>query len=358
MIPSFVKGEEQEEEEKIEKEEEEMIENEEVLKNESDLEECDTGEGDEREEEIVDEEDEEKEDGMSTPDNSMNKKYPLKSPLLPKTPTMADFNFSSTTTSFLTTSSTTTIHNTNGTNGTTAPRPTTSVRGAHSSITVCEEKSDEGRVSTPKTPSLTPSSLKTTDILAQQETDKGDDCTSIVQLATEEPTSSLGTPTLSEVGSEEEEEELVTNTPRFKSVKDIPPEEDPPTPEIEFSPTRTRMITSSSASLNSSGSGEGEGSIPSIAEEEYLNAPHFLRKQIPLHLLNLAIEEINQEIVEDAETSEFFFQEDLEDIVVDILDETQETIVPKTVLLALVQFKRLDLGNEGGTKVYKLRRFY
>jgi hypothetical protein len=117
-----------------------------------------------------------------------------------------------------------------------------------------------------------------------------------------------------------------------------------------------------------------EGWIPLITEAEWglPTTPVFLKMQITYPVLNAAINRLNAFVtksvlsnLKDETYLESFSKDEMNQIVTsseygDALDANGAPIVfnMKVIALGLVKLKRLDVSNENGVTVYKVKRFY
>ena len=121
-----------------------------------------------------------------------------------------------------------------------------------------------------------------------------------------------------------------------------------------------------------------EGWIPLITETEWglPSTPVFLKMQISYQVLNAAIQRLNMFVaknllsnLKDQTYLESFSKDEMNQIVTDVddmsmtpsvLGEDDKPVVfnMKVIALGLVKLKRLDVSNENGVTVYKVKRFY
>jgi len=132
-----------------------------------------------------------------------------------------------------------------------------------------------------------------------------------------------------------------------------------------FSPPKTSKLLQPREARSRVSDNTETGWIPLVSQEEWNDAPSFLKLQVSADALNGALCELNKHIDATTESEgssshrkrhlESFSQEELEQIV----DTHHIRNTPmRVVVLGLVHLKRLDICTENSIKVYRVRRFY
>jgi hypothetical protein len=130
----------------------------------------------------------------------------------------------------------------------------------------------------------------------------------------------------------------------FMTINDVSSDDEQ---SVNISPLKVVKLLKPRSAANS------DGKIPAVQEIEWASAPAFLQKQVTVDMLNTAVRSLNQ-YLESMNEVETISQKDMSTA----LSVFPSELTIKTVVMALVYLKRLDISTEGGLKQYKVKAFY
>lgn len=133
-------------------------------------------------------------------------------------------------------------------------------------------------------------------------------------------------------------------------------------PSTLSSPPKAVKVLNPRRNQHALSAGSDSGWIPMVEEQEWKQAPSFMKMQFELQALNVTLRLLNEFIASNSAAADGGFSKRLEtfsfDEIIKIVGNRIEPAPIRVVVLGLVHFKRLDVGTENSVKVYKVRRFY